>query len=525
MYRTLLASACLLISTHGIGSAQSGGGGGALLKDKVSRNGFTWTFSTFREVGKYVNGDWWVVGPVTITAITPAAVDLTSPTANGWQNGSVIDPNPQDFSGPGVIATSGRQGFREDMWTCISSPLLGWYDHSLNVGATIAQGQSYTLQPGDSLVSSFTQNVDCDEDSGWENMEKVAVLTCVSSPAGTNDFRPSYCPIKGPTFTWSDSMLSRIPRLSAQDTEPVPLAQVKAWFDNLWFSYIPSILDRNVRPNDYMGNYSADWAEKISVGLCTIMRPDLPDPNGISDADRKFLAVRLIQIGIDWFNVYQNRPLAGSDMWNNGAGQCNGYWPITIVAGHILNDDASLLSMPAVGNEGTQYFFVLETPPGSGIWNNGLGCYASPPRSEPRITVGGEPEWGPTHYKTNRQLGGLEYFTPDEDWAAWPTVPYTACSQSQNQLSGSQYRTCCSIAVQWGELLAILAMGKTDHYNSKLRGYVAGVGGPDDDVWPLYADRYEWAEPSAALKSRSHPWQYMMWKRNRASFSPPVWQP
>ena len=33
----------------------------------VSQFGVTWSFSQDRPVGQFANGDWWVVGPVTIT--------------------------------------------------------------------------------------------------------------------------------------------------------------------------------------------------------------------------------------------------------------------------------------------------------------------------------------------------------------------------------------------------------------------------------------------------------------------------
>ena len=37
----------------------------------VSQWGITWTFDGDYTTGQYANGDYWVVGPVNITAITP----------------------------------------------------------------------------------------------------------------------------------------------------------------------------------------------------------------------------------------------------------------------------------------------------------------------------------------------------------------------------------------------------------------------------------------------------------------------
>ena len=41
------------------------------LQDTVSQYGMTWTFDKPARVGRFVNGDFYVVGPVTVTAIMP----------------------------------------------------------------------------------------------------------------------------------------------------------------------------------------------------------------------------------------------------------------------------------------------------------------------------------------------------------------------------------------------------------------------------------------------------------------------
>lgn len=44
----------------------------ATWASSVTQHGITWTFSTARPVGQFVNGDYWVVGPVTINSVSPA---------------------------------------------------------------------------------------------------------------------------------------------------------------------------------------------------------------------------------------------------------------------------------------------------------------------------------------------------------------------------------------------------------------------------------------------------------------------
>ena len=49
----------------------------------VDRGGISWHFSSDRDVGRYANGDPWVVAPVTITAISPGVITVGSNFLNG----------------------------------------------------------------------------------------------------------------------------------------------------------------------------------------------------------------------------------------------------------------------------------------------------------------------------------------------------------------------------------------------------------------------------------------------------------
>jgi len=53
----------------------------AATTSTIVKDGVTFTFDHAYEYGTFANGDYWVVGPVTITAITPEF----SGGRNGWQ--------------------------------------------------------------------------------------------------------------------------------------------------------------------------------------------------------------------------------------------------------------------------------------------------------------------------------------------------------------------------------------------------------------------------------------------------------
>ena len=55
----------------------------AVQQSQISQFGITWTFDKDYTVGQFTNGDYWVVGPVTIIKIQPASVELNGRTING----------------------------------------------------------------------------------------------------------------------------------------------------------------------------------------------------------------------------------------------------------------------------------------------------------------------------------------------------------------------------------------------------------------------------------------------------------
>ena len=52
------------------------------LRDRISQHGITWTFNARVPVGRFVNGDYYVVGEATVNSI--------SPKPENGRNGSVL---------------------------------------------------------------------------------------------------------------------------------------------------------------------------------------------------------------------------------------------------------------------------------------------------------------------------------------------------------------------------------------------------------------------------------------------------
>jgi len=68
----------------------------------ISQWGITWTFDQPTEFGNFANGDFWALGPVTITSITPDFQQASIGGGTYWINGMEINPT-----------TTTRQGYDE----------------------------------------------------------------------------------------------------------------------------------------------------------------------------------------------------------------------------------------------------------------------------------------------------------------------------------------------------------------------------------------------------------------------------
>ena len=110
----------------------------------VDRAGITWTFDKPAQCGRFVNGDWWVLGPVTIVAIAP-------PSARDGErirHGSMLDPDPKSLV----------QGYDSAMFGDGSAAR---YDAARNVALGVSRQQPLQLQPGCSLVSTIRDAEKC----------------------------------------------------------------------------------------------------------------------------------------------------------------------------------------------------------------------------------------------------------------------------------------------------------------------------------------------------------------------------
>lgn len=260
----------------------------------VTQYGITWTFDKAHETGQFASGDPWVVGPVTITSVSP------EPT--GTRNGSCLDPQPN------------KQGY-DDRGGEFAP------DDQVSFPAT--------LDPDRSLVSSISKpegaeikNVGC--------LDAQAVLTVVAAPQPPGALRPAYAGTSKRYFNTSEILWDLLPKLPAPASKPGGAG----------------LLDEADRPRiDHLGSWTIqnscaeqNWNNGPGAHACYGREVS----TFVSDAalyvlldtpEREELTISMIQHGIDNYGVLK----AGGQWAANGGHHSGRKWPI-VLAAKLLND-------------------------------------------------------------------------------------------------------------------------------------------------------------------------------------------
>ncbi len=297
-------------------------------KERVSQGGITWHFDDPVPVGRFVNGDYYVVGPATITAIDPAPA--------GGLNGSVknLAPRPHNRSGFDHRTQSNR------------------YEASLRSELPI------TLEPGDSLMSSIS----ADEDelrSGDRAMTRLlnmrerhnsrvwsySMLTCLAAPVPQDTFRPGYADRRHRLYSASDLQTWRLHNLG--HVEPTP--DIDAWaeaFRQPWLDIVFFHFDSAVA---YQPHYARENARSEAFATL-LLHLDFP-------AERKQpLLINFVQHGIDLWSIVRDGEHRG---WHANGGHGSGRKWAIVFAGLMLGDEE--MASPCITNPDLRFGQDMQT--------------------------------------------------------------------------------------------------------------------------------------------------------------------
>lgn len=311
------------------------------VADHVSQYGITWTFDKEYPVGQFVNGDWWVVGPVQVVSVTPEP-GPSEENANAGQksrygatsmvsdqrmrNGSMVIEGP-DYSG------GDRTGFEKQ----------GYDSRVVNYSETRTIKFPYILKADRSLISTISSEEYVDGklstpsvigQSGLFLMKKTeplallsaSVLTCLDKVPPPDAFRPPYAGTAKPIYRAENIRWDILPGLS-------PVASTPDWavmariYERPWLDHIGSWTIQVTGPGENGPFYGREVARLNSIAALMLLQD-------VSVEKKKALMIGYLQRGIDASGLAQ----CGRQWFSDGGHWQGRKWPI-LFASLMLGDE------------------------------------------------------------------------------------------------------------------------------------------------------------------------------------------
>ena len=396
------------------------------MTKQVTQYGITWTFDKEYEVGQFVNGDYWVVGPVKVVSIIPnkrgAIEDELNGTGDNYWGNSGLKNDTTVRNGSVVVDSlrGSKQGF--------DSRGLG-FDSSLPITLP------YKLASNSSIVSSTSNDTIPQQvvyhHLMWKAEKKqasviktVAILTCLPIAPPVDAFRPSYVGSEKKIFKLSDVDFDKL--LDLEPTENMPSwEQFEQYFQRAWLNHFNgSWLGQELLPTNMNQPYYGREYARI-VGQASLMLN-----TDATDEQKKKLLIGMLQLGIDLRGIAE---IGGT--WVAGGGLTSGRkWPILFA--YLMFDDPYFKDMPNTANfhEDTETYYGKGWAGQAALW---------------KIV---------RHHGVRKTY--LEQ-TPDK-WENWD---YDKETETYWGTSSENYRLCCNTEGWVGQCLSALLMEGKSAWN------------------------------------------------------------
>lgn len=446
----------------------------------VSQFGITWTFSKPHRVGRFVTGDWWVVGPVEVVRIDPACV---VPQKGRVMNGSMLNPT--------VTSSTG-----------FDSHSSGRYKPELNVALGLGPDKPLQLAPGSSLLSSIA-NPKAKPGSHDKPLHTIAILTVLDAVPPPDAFRPPYVAgDKTVRHTFAKLDLKKLLRLKVVG-EPPAWAKVNAMVERPFVDFAPNWTRYHNETEKHGPLYGRDVSRDVGV-VAVMLLADFPVE------DKRAALIGMVQRGIDLYGIFtywrENRQNKVPFPWRSDGGHSSGRkWPI-MFAGALLGEP----DMQRVAS----------------LFPGGVSQFQEDAQtihvSDRHIALTNSPAWKPPYGgKRGKQPYGKEMLGMPE----W--VGNVQPEESNAHWMGHPYRRRTNGAPWHGMALACVAMGMQkdwghDAFFDYLVRYTAIMSGKPDPFAALCGYKpVDGSDPKDSFGGKAltlDPWFFAMWQEHWWSF-------
>lgn len=363
----------------------------------ITQRNISWFVQGSPDTGRFINGDPWVVGPITLDSINPPSVN--------HRNGSMINPH-----------VSSVQGY--DSRITYSST----YDSAVNIANRLNTTNPLSVAANSSIISTISKPDGADR----PYLQSAEILTVLSEVPPDSSFRPSFSSeLKTIKYTVDSLRLNILPRKTSVDSIPDKVTILnyvnKPWIDHASVGYMWQYM----APEDNVYNYGreiASTASKVALYLCTNQ----------PDSDLKDVAINIVQVGIDLYGIATSTN--GKNRWIGGGGHNSGRKLPILLAGYLLSDTTFYKIDTIAFQEDQQTYYELGWTGDSVLWapNHITRTKEDYEHKHPSLwTVDGR---------------GLE---GDPEWG------------SNSDYRAESYRMCCNGSAWIGEALAIRLLNAT----------------------------------------------------------------
>ncbi|MBN2584601.1 MAG: hypothetical protein JXL80_16175 [Planctomycetes bacterium] len=376
--------------------------------DTITQYGITWKLKGKARVGRFITGDYYVVGPVTVIEITPKPLFGAEVEAAGWtliNEGSVKEEkyknqwarNGSTLNQPVDTLHGGLDSRTSD----------GFYDPKLFAKLPIK------MAPGDALISSISTPEPIKHDGHGQPVGTGAVLTCLKEPVPADAFRPSYCDRKQTIYLARNlkrELLYALPRPKEAPADMSEWARVfqRPWLDTVAWGY--------ANPKDNLPRYG-QWITRGSSSAAILLHLDYPPE------EKEKLLVGYVQYGVDLWGVVRS---GYKGWWGQGGFGGGRKWAL-VFAGLMLGDN----TMRDVSKTYPKVQFGEDQQTKTGkSWTGHNVLFES------------HPGWRP-HYTDSRPLS---------EWTG-------------GEIQSESYRRCCTSAEWPGQALAAHLMRAEKYFN------------------------------------------------------------
>ncbi len=273
--------------------------------DSITQYGITWYFEDEHEYGRFANDDYWVVGPVTITRITP---DFTG-TIHGWEV-SPMSPNQQ-----GLDSRAG--GF----------------------SAARVPSLPYTVQPKSSVVKAKSF-IDCDDEGAYcpngdlrPAVRTAAVLTVlkeVPPDDGKEMFRPAYATDEKQFYYLDDLQTDLLPSFGPPGSVP-SIDSTAGSIRRVQLDHVSGWSTRMLHPDENMPDYGSSISNVYSTAILRLLLNDTIE-------QKMPLLINTVQMGIDYIGMYK----IGTKWLSNGGHSVGRKLPVVFAA--VMLDDTDTMN-------------------------------------------------------------------------------------------------------------------------------------------------------------------------------------